>query len=110
MIEGDEKQCDVLSVIDRPVGNKDRWVIYPECSQHISSDRKMFSSYTSVQGREVFMRNSATSKMISEGIIQFQSLDRCITTLQGVHHVLDSRYNLISLGSLHRDGLFQFER
>jgi len=30
------------------------------CSQHISSNRKMFSSYTLVQGREVFMRNFAT--------------------------------------------------
>jgi len=50
-----EEQCDVLSVTDRSVGNKNRWVIDSECSQHISSNRKMFSSYTSVQGGEVFM-------------------------------------------------------
>ena len=35
-----DKQCDVLSVTDRPVGNKDRWVINSGCSQHISSNRK----------------------------------------------------------------------
>ena len=63
LVEGDEEQCDALSVTDRPVDNKDRWVIDSECSQHISSDRKMFSSYTSVQGGE-FMGNSATSKVI----------------------------------------------
>jgi len=60
----------------------------------------MFFSYTSVQEGEVFMGNSATSKVIGEGIIQFQSHDGCITTLQGVRHVLELRYNLISLGAL----------
>jgi len=94
-----EEQCDILSVTDRSVGNKDRWVIDSGCSQHISSNRKMFSSYTSVQGGEDFMRNSATSKVIGEGTIQFQSHDGCITTLQGVRHVPESRYNLISLGA-----------
>ena len=57
LVEGDEKQCNVLSVTDRSVGNKDRWVIDSGCSQYISSNRKMFSSYTSVQGGEVFMAN-----------------------------------------------------
>ena len=50
LVEGDEEQCDVLSVTDRLVGNKDRWFINSECSQHISSNRKIFSSYASVQG------------------------------------------------------------
>ena len=60
----DEEQCDILSVTDKLVGNKDRWIIDSGCSQHISSNRKMFSSYTSVQEGEVFMGNSATSKVI----------------------------------------------
>jgi len=86
------------------VGNKDRWLIDYECSQHISSNRKMFSSYTLVQGEEVFIGNSATSKVIGEGTIQFRSHDGCMTTLQGVRHVPESRYNLISLGALHKEG------
>ena len=60
LVKGDEEQCDALFVTDRPVGNKDRWVIDFGRSQYISSNRKMFSSYTSVQGGEVFMRNFAT--------------------------------------------------
>ena len=52
------------------------------------------------------MGNSATSKVIGEGTIQFRSHDRCIATLQGVCHVPDSRYNLISLGALHREGFY----
>ena len=47
--EGDEDKCDVLSVTDKSVGNKNRWIIDSGCSQNISSDRKMFL-YASVQG------------------------------------------------------------
>jgi len=65
---------------------------------------RMFSSYTSAQGGEVFMGNSTTSKVIGEEIIQFRSHDGCITTLQGVRHVPDSSYNLISLGALQGEG------
>jgi len=82
LVERDEEQCDVLSVTDRPVGNKNRWVIDSGCSQHISSNRKMFSLYTSVQEGEVSVRNSPTGKVIDEGTIQFRSHDGCITTLE----------------------------
>ena len=51
------------------------------------------------------MGNSATSKLIGERTIQFRSHDGYITTLQGVRHVPESRYNIISLGALHREGL-----
>ena len=47
---------------------------------------------------------SATSKVIGEETIQFHACDVCITTLQGVRHVPDSRYNLISPEALHREG------
>ena len=51
------------------------------------------------------MGNSATSKVIGEGTIQFRSHDGCITTLQGVCRVPESRYNLISSGAIYREGL-----
>jgi len=50
------------------------------------------------------MGNSATSKVIGEGTIQFRSHDGCITTLQGARHISESRYNFISLGALQREG------
>jgi len=84
----------------KSISNKDRWVIDSECSQHISSNRKMFFLYTLIQRGEVFMKNSATGKVNGEGTIQFRSHDGCITTLQGVRQVPESRYNLISLGAL----------
>ena len=63
----------------------------------------MLSSYISVQGGEVFIANSATSNVIGEGTIQFRSHDECITILQGVRHVPESRYTLISLRALHKE-------
>jgi len=42
--------------------------------------------------------------VIGEGTIKFRSHDGCITTLQGVRHVPKLRYNLISLGALHKEG------
>ena len=44
------------------------------------------------------------NKVIGEGIIQFRSYDGCITTLQGIRHVPESRYNLISLRALYKEG------
>ena len=65
LIGEEEEQCDILSITGRSVGNKDRWIIDSEYLQHIFFSRKMFSSYTSIQEGEVFMRNFATS-MIGE--------------------------------------------
>ena len=56
------------------------------------------------------MGNSATRKVIDERTIQFRSHDGCITTLQGIFHVSESRYNLISLGALQGEGFsFSFK-
>jgi len=51
LAEKDENKCDVLFITDTLVNNKDRWIIDSGCSHHISSNRKIFSSYTSVQKR-----------------------------------------------------------
>ena len=63
LAEGDEEKYDILSVTNRPIVIKDRWIIDSECSHHISSNRKIFFSYTSIQEREVFMRNSIMNKV-----------------------------------------------
>jgi len=60
--ERDEDKCDVLSVTNSSAGNKDIWIIDSGCAQHISSEKKMFSSYILVQERVVFMGNFATSR------------------------------------------------
>ena len=109
LAKGDEGQCDVLSVTGRSVNNKDRQIIDSGCSQHISSNIKMFTSYTSTQG-EKSSWGILLNKVIGKGTIQYHSQDRCITTLQDVCHVFDLGYNLISLRVLQGEGFsFSFE-
>jgi len=55
LVGENEEQCNVLSLTNRSVGSKDRWVINSGYSQHINSNRKIISSYTSIQEGEVFM-------------------------------------------------------
>ena len=50
------------------------------------------------------MRNSVVSKVIGEGTIQFHFHDGCITTLQSLRHVPESKYNLIFLRALYGEG------
>ena len=50
------------------------------------------------------MGNSASSKVIGEGTVQFRAYDGCITTLQGMCHIPDLGYNFISLGVLQSEG------
>ena len=104
LARGDEDGGEVLSVTNNLVGNKRRWIIDSGCSQHICTDREMFTSYTSVRGGVVYMANSSRSKVVGKGSIQFRSHDGYVTTLHGVSHVPGSRCNLISLGTLHREG------
>ena len=49
------------------------------------------------------MKNYVTSKVIGKETSQFRSHDGRIITLQGVRYVPE-RYNLSSLGGLHREG------
>ena len=53
------------------LGNKDRWVIDSGCSQHISSNRKMFSSHTSVQERN-FHGKFRYKQVFKEAHVMFQ--------------------------------------
>ena len=72
----------------------------------ISVSIERCSSHTLRFKGEVFLGNSTTSKVNDEGTIQFRSHNGCITTFQGVRHIPESRYNLISLGALHREGFY----
>jgi len=50
------------------------------------------------------MGNSILNKVIGKETIQLWSHDGYIITFQGVHHIPKSRYNFISLRTLHGEG------
>jgi len=80
----------------------------------------MFTAYQFQQEDVLFIYFSLRGRSLHEEFYYKQSDWRknnpvsshngCITTLQGVRHVPESRYNLISLGALQGEGIsFNFE-
>ncbi|XP_022883910.1 uncharacterized protein LOC111400757 [Olea europaea var. sylvestris] len=49
------------------VDNPREWFVDTGATRHVCADKEMFSSYNPINGRQLFMGNSATSKVISLG-------------------------------------------
>lgn len=67
------------------------------CSSCISSISKLISTCTSVQTGIIYIGNSAPCKAIGQGTNQIHLHGESISILSYVHHVPESRFNLISL-------------
>ncbi|KAL0431973.1 UNVERIFIED_CONTAM: Retrovirus-related Pol polyprotein from transposon TNT 1-94 [Sesamum radiatum] len=80
------------------VDNPREWWIDTGATRHICSDKEMFSTYTPINGRKLFMGNSATSN-IGLGKVVLKMTSGKELTLIDVLHVPDIRKNLVS-GSL----------
>ncbi|KAL0315721.1 UNVERIFIED_CONTAM: Retrovirus-related Pol polyprotein from transposon TNT 1-94 [Sesamum radiatum] len=81
------------------VGNPREWWIDTGATRHICSDKEMFSTYTPINGRRLFMGNSATSNIVGIGNVVLKMTSGKELTLIDVLHVPDIRKNLVS-GSL----------
>ncbi|KAL0342825.1 UNVERIFIED_CONTAM: Retrovirus-related Pol polyprotein from transposon TNT 1-94 [Sesamum calycinum] len=81
------------------VDNPREWWIDTGATRRICSDKEMFSTYTSINGRKLFMGNSATSNIVGIGNKVLKMTSGKELTLIDVLHVPDIRKNLVS-GSL----------
>ncbi|KAL0332983.1 UNVERIFIED_CONTAM: Retrovirus-related Pol polyprotein from transposon TNT 1-94 [Sesamum calycinum] len=81
------------------VDNPREWWIDTGATRHICSDKEMFSTYTPINGRKLFMGNSATSNIVGIGNVVLKMTSGKELTLIDVLHVPDIRKNLVS-GSL----------
>ncbi|KAL0333939.1 UNVERIFIED_CONTAM: Retrovirus-related Pol polyprotein from transposon TNT 1-94 [Sesamum angustifolium] len=81
------------------VDNPRKWWIDTGATRHICSDKEMFSTYTPINGRKLFMGNSATSNIVGIGNVVLKMTSGKELTLIDVLHVPDIRKNLVS-GSL----------
>ncbi|KAL0416780.1 UNVERIFIED_CONTAM: hypothetical protein Slati_3509900 [Sesamum latifolium] len=81
------------------VDNSREWWIDTGATRHIYSDKEMFSTYTPINGRKLFMGNSATSNIVGLGKVVLKMTSEKELTVIDVLHVLDIRKNLVS-GSL----------
>ncbi|KAL0364114.1 UNVERIFIED_CONTAM: Retrovirus-related Pol polyprotein from transposon TNT 1-94 [Sesamum angustifolium] len=81
------------------VDNPREWRIDTGATRHICSDKEMFSTYTPINGRKLFMGNSATSNIVGIGNVVLKMTSGKELTLIDVLHVLDIQKNMVS-GSL----------
>ncbi|KAL0429715.1 UNVERIFIED_CONTAM: Retrovirus-related Pol polyprotein from transposon TNT 1-94 [Sesamum radiatum] len=81
------------------VDNPREWWIDTGATRHICSDKEMFSTYTPINGRKLFMGNSATPNIVGLGKVVHKMTSGKELTSIDVLHVLDIRKNLVS-GSL----------
>ena len=70
------------------VGNTKEWLVDTGVTRHICSDKKMFSSYETINDEEqLFMGNSSTSKVESKGKVILKMTSEKELTLNDVLHV-----------------------
>ena len=66
-------------------------------TRHVCSDKKMFSSYHSIDnGEQLFMDNSSSSKVESQGKVVLKMTSGKELALNDVLHVPEIRKNLVS--------------
>ena len=86
------------------VGNTKEWLVDTGATRHICVDRKMFVTYQELDGEQLFMGNSSTSKVEGQGKVVLKITSGKELTLNNVLHVPDIRKNLVSGSLLSRNG------
>ncbi|XXG85520.1 hypothetical protein AAC387_Pa11g0582 [Persea americana] len=78
------------------VGNTREWWVDTWATQHVCSNKEMFSTYQASNGEQLFMGNSATSKVEGQGQMVLKMTSGKKLTFNNVLHVPDIRKNLVS--------------
>ncbi|XP_010247324.1 PREDICTED: uncharacterized protein LOC104590376 [Nelumbo nucifera] len=100
---------DVIAVVVTEVNLVDKpkdLVLDTSATKHICGNRNSFYEYTTQpEGKQVFMGNSQTSKVIGKGNVLLKLTLRKILMLNDVLHVPEIRQNLVSGALLNKVGL-----
>ncbi|KAL0307446.1 UNVERIFIED_CONTAM: hypothetical protein Sangu_3030600 [Sesamum angustifolium] len=86
------------------VDNPRKWWIDTGATRHICSDKEMFSTYTPINERKLFMGNSATSNIVGLDNVVLKMTSENELTLIDVLHVPDIQKNLVSRSLLVKSG------
>ena len=90
----------VVSEVNFIGNNTKEWWVDTGATRHVCLDKKMFSSYKSIDnGEQLFMGNSSSSKVEGQGKVVLKMTSGKELTLNDVLHVPEIRKNLVS-GSL----------
>ncbi|KAK5812564.1 hypothetical protein PVK06_027999 [Gossypium arboreum] len=80
------------------------WILDSGCSFHMCPNREWFSTYSSIEGGVMHVRNDSSSKVIGIDTVKIKMHDGTIRTLSDVRYVPDLRKNLIFLSILDLKG------
>ena len=81
------------------------WWVDTEATRHVCSDKKMLSSYQTIDnGEQLFMGNSSSSKVEVQGKVVLKMTSGKELTLNDVLHVPEIRKNLVSGSLLSKKG------
>ncbi|XXG46721.1 hypothetical protein AAC387_Pa02g1495 [Persea americana] len=86
------------------VGNTREWWVDTGATRHVCSNKEMFSTYHASNGEQLFMGNTATSKVEGQGQVVLKMTSGKELTLNNVLHVPDIRKNLVSGSLLSKKG------
>ena len=109
MTEVDDVSSMNLSAIVSEVNfigrNTEEWWVDTRATRHVCSDKKMFSSYQTIDnGEQLFMGNSSSSKIEGQGKVVLKMTSGKELTLNDVLHVPEIRKNLVSGSLLSKKG------
>ncbi|XP_073154047.1 uncharacterized protein [Henckelia pumila] len=102
----DLSEIDLSAVVFEAnmVDHPKEWFIDTGATRHVCADKDLFSKYTSISGRELYMGNNATSKIVGLGKVVIKMTSGKELTLIDVLHVPDIRKNLVSGSRLVKAG------
>ncbi|KAL6324252.1 hypothetical protein AAG906_006525 [Vitis piasezkii] len=78
------------------VDNPNEWWVDTGATRHVCGERNMFSTYVLVNGRNLIMENSTTSRVVGIGKMVLKMTYRKELVVTDVLYVLDIRKNLVS--------------
>ena len=95
----------VVSKVNFIGSNTKEWWVDTGATRHVCLDKKMFSSYQTIDnGEQLFMGNSSSSKVEGQGKVVLKMTSSKELTLNDVLHVPEIRKNLVSGSLLSKKG------
>ncbi|KAL0293416.1 UNVERIFIED_CONTAM: Retrovirus-related Pol polyprotein from transposon TNT 1-94 [Sesamum radiatum] len=105
VVQNDSSDCsdgDMLSVSTNQF--MDAWILDSRCSYHITPNREWFTSYRSGNSGSVYLGDDRCCSIVGIGDVRIKMYDGTVRTLCDVRHIPELTKNLISLGTLHKNG------
>ncbi|KAL4360887.1 hypothetical protein GQ457_04G022640 [Hibiscus cannabinus] len=105
VVQNDNSDCsdgDMLSISTTQL--MDAWILDSGCSYHITPNREWFSTYMPINSGSVYLGDDSCCNIVGIGEVRIRMYDGTVRTLCDVRHIPDLKKNLISLGTLHKNG------